>query len=80
MTSRAPVRRIAMALGAGAAVCALSLGGAGLADAKIQPVDTQCTNNGGHQPGGQQPSCGGNGLTQETENQNPSGHAPPGQN
>ncbi|WP_260470952.1 hypothetical protein [Streptomyces sp. RP5T] len=63
-----------MALGAGAAVCALSLGSAGLADAKMQPVDTQCTNNRGQQPGGQQPTCTGNGLTQQTENQNPAGH------
>jgi hypothetical protein len=50
------------------------------AAAKIQPVDTSCTNGGGNQPGGQQPSCQGGGLTQETENQNPSGSAPPGQN
>jgi hypothetical protein len=48
--------------------------------AKIQPVDVSCTNNGGHQPGGQQPSCQGSGLTQQSENQNPAGHAPPGQN
>jgi hypothetical protein len=52
--------------------------------AKITPVttDTGCTNGGGNSPGGQQPSCTGSGLTQqtETENQNPSGAAPPGQN
>ena len=52
--------------------------------AKITPVteDVSCTNGGGQQPGGQQPSCQGSGLTQETEteNQNPSGAAPPGQN
>ena len=49
--------------------------------AKIQPVDTACTNNGGQTPTGQQPSCTNtNGLTQQTENQNPAGHAPPGQN
>jgi hypothetical protein len=52
--------------------------------AAIKPVttDTSCTNGGGNQPGGQQPSCTGSGLTQqtETENQNPSGAAPPGQN
>ena len=48
--------------------------------AKINSVDTSCTNGGGNQPGGQQPSCTGGGLTQESENQNPSGAAPPGQN
>jgi hypothetical protein len=50
------------------------------ASAAIKPVDTSCTNNGGNQPGGQQPSCKGGGLNQQTENQNPAGHAPPGQN
>jgi hypothetical protein len=48
--------------------------------AKITAVDTACTNNGGHQAGGQQPTCKGSGQTQESENQNPAGHAPPGQN
>lgn len=52
----------------------------GSAFAKISSVDTSCTNKGGHQPGGQQPSCTGGGLTQQSENQNPVGHAPPGQN
>jgi hypothetical protein len=51
-----------------------------LAYAKISSVDTSCTNGGGNQPGGQQPTCTGGGLTQESENQNPSGSAPPGQN
>ena len=47
--------------------------------AKISSVDTSCTNGGGNQPGGQQPTCTGGGLTQNTENQNPAGSAPPGQ-
>jgi hypothetical protein len=55
-----------------------------IAYAKISPVttDTGCTNPAGHSPGGQQPTCTGGGLTQQstTENQNPAGHAPPGQN
>jgi hypothetical protein len=52
------------------------------ASIKLVTTDTSCTNGGGNQPGGQQPSCGGSGLTQQTttENQNPSGSAPPGQN
>jgi hypothetical protein len=48
--------------------------------AKINNVPTSCTNQGGQQPGGQQPSCQGAGLTQQSENQNPAGKAPPGQN
>jgi hypothetical protein len=48
--------------------------------AKIQQVDTSCTNPGGNQAGGQQTTCTGSGQTQQSENQNPSGAAPPGQN
>ena len=48
--------------------------------AKISSVDTSCTNSCGNQPGGQQPTCSGGGLTQESENQNPAGNAPSGQN
>jgi hypothetical protein len=44
--------------------------------AKISPAN--CTNNGGQQPGGQQPVCQGGGLTQEPAT-NPAGNAPPGQ-
>ncbi|MFI6661775.1 hypothetical protein ACIBL8_40365 [Streptomyces sp. NPDC050523] len=80
MTAKLTARRFATALGAGAAVIALGLGGATAAQAKIAPVDTSCTNNGGHQPGGQQPTCTGGGLTQNSDNENPAGHAPPGQN
>jgi hypothetical protein len=50
------------------------------AEAKITEEEVSCANEGGNQPGGQQPSCKGGGLTQESENQNPSGSAPPGQN
>jgi hypothetical protein len=50
------------------------------AAAKITAEPTSCTNGGGQQPGGQQPQCQGGGLTQQTENQNPAGNAPPGQN
>lgn len=53
----------------------------GVAQAKIVPVDTSCTNGGNQTPTGQQPTCNNtNGLTQNTENQNPAGSAPPGQN
>jgi hypothetical protein len=51
-----------------------------VAYAKITATDTSCTNPGGNQPGAQQPTCTGSGLTQQTENQNPAGQAPPGQN
>jgi hypothetical protein len=80
MTSRHTKKRVATVLGAGAAICALSLGRPGVAEAKITPVDIQCTNRGGHAPEGQPTTCKGNGLIQETENQNPAGHAPPGHN
>ena len=63
-----------------ALVLALTMSFGGVAFAKIQPVDTACTTQGGGTPGGQQPTCKGGGLDQQTENQNPSGHAPPGQN
>ena len=48
--------------------------------AKITPVDTGCETRGGGTPQGQQPTCRGGGLEQQSENQNPSGAAPPGQN
>jgi hypothetical protein len=67
---------IVAALGLAAATIATS----NSAYAKISETDTSCTNGGGNQPGGQQPSCTGSGLTQQTENQNPAGSAPPGQN
>ena len=57
---------------------ALTMSFGGVAFAKISPVDTSCTNGGGNQPGEQQPTCTGGGLTQDTENQIPAGHAPPG--
>jgi hypothetical protein len=54
------------------------------ASAKIRPViiEQHCENPADSQPPGRQPVC--QGQTQEqvtvTENQNPAGHAPPGQN
>jgi hypothetical protein len=51
--------------------------------AKITPAQPpSCENRGGAQPGGQQPECQGEGLTQNpaTPATNPAGKAPPGQN
>jgi hypothetical protein len=62
-----------------AVVMALTMSFGGVAFAKIQDVDVACTNAGGNQPGGQQPTCQGAALEQETEAQNPAGQAPPGQ-
>jgi hypothetical protein len=62
---------IAAAVGLAATVATTNL-----AYAKISPPS--CTNNGGQQPGGQQPVCHGQGLTQQPAT-NPAGHAPPGQ-
>jgi hypothetical protein len=66
---------IVAAVGLGATVATSNI-----AYAKISSVDTSCSNGGGNQPGGQQPTCTGGGLTQNSENQNPAGSAPPGQN
>ena len=63
-----------------AAAFAMGLGGASTVQAKIDSVDISCTNPSGEEPKGQQPSCKGGAHTQETENQNPSGHAPGGHN
>jgi hypothetical protein len=73
-------RRVISLLAGVALAFAAALLPTSVADAKIQPVDTECSNPAGHLPPGQQPTCTGDGLTQETENQNPAGHAPPGQN
>lgn len=73
-------KRIAAGICAAAAALGMILIPAGVASAKITEEPVSCVNNGGHQPGGQQPSCKGGGLTQNTENQNPAGHAPPGHN
>jgi Spy/CpxP family protein refolding chaperone len=50
--------------------------------AKITPAQPpSCENAGGNEPGGQQPTCQGEGLTQNqaTPATNPSGNEPPGQ-
>jgi len=50
--------------------------------AKINPATPpSCENGGGNEPGGQQPNCQGEGLTQNpaTPATNPAGNEPPGQ-
>ncbi|TLS42835.1 hypothetical protein FE633_28870 [Streptomyces montanus] len=75
MTNSLTRKRVGAAVAAVAAAFALGIGSAGVADAKITP---QCTNGGGQQPGGQQPTCTGNGL--DDESVNPQGKLPPGHN
>ena len=70
-------RRIALFV---AVVMMLTMSFSGAAFAKIKAVPTECETKSGQLPPGQQPECQGGGLEQETENQNPSGKAPPGQN
>jgi hypothetical protein len=71
---------VILGVAAALAIGVITTATSNLAYAKISSADTSCTNGGGSQPGGQQPTCTGGGLTQQTENQNPSGSAPPGQN
>jgi hypothetical protein len=63
-----------------ALVTATSLVPSALADVKGS-TDVSCSNSGGNQPGGQQPSCKGGGLTQESCNATTgNGNCPKGQN
>jgi hypothetical protein len=59
-----------------AIMMALMMSFGGAAFAKISPAN--CENQGGNQPGGQQPVCQGGGLTQNPAT-NPAGNEPPGQ-
>jgi len=71
------VRRVLVAILAAVMLLSMSLS---FTAAKITSVDTGCVNNGHRYPPGQQPTCSGGGLTQESEYQNPHGFAPPGWN
>jgi hypothetical protein len=65
-----------------ALMMALTMSFGGVAFAKITPAQPpSCENGGGNQPGGQQPTCNGEGLTQNpaTPAKNPAGNEPPGQ-
>ena len=74
------MKRVLTVLAVALVMAAMFVATAMPAFAKIRDVDVACTNQGGNQPGGQQPTCQGGGLEQETEAQNPAGHAPPGHN
>jgi hypothetical protein len=58
---------------------ALAISMAGPAAAKITPENTSCSNGGG-QLVDSKTTCPPGNLDQDTENQNPHGFAPPGQN
>ena len=65
------------------AAMAVALSVAMLVSSLATPVqakinEANCTNQGGNQPGGQQPVCQGGGLTQNPAT-NPAGNEPPGQ-
>jgi hypothetical protein len=78
--TRAAKIALAAAVAATAVMLLAAVVPAAFADVKGS-ADTSCTNNGGQQPGGQQPSCQGSGLTQETCNATTgSGKCPAGQN
>jgi hypothetical protein len=73
---------VAISIALAAAIAPLFLNHA---SAKIteEVIEQSCTNRGGNQAGGQQPECNNPDAQEQTtvtENQNPSGSAPPGQN
>lgn len=71
-----------IAIIAAVGLAATAVATSNLAYAKITPAEPpSCTNGGGNEPGGQQPNCTGEGLTQNpgTPATNPAGNAPPGQ-
>ena len=65
-----------IAIVAAVGLAATTIATSNAAYAKISPPS--CTNGGGNEPGGQQPTCKGGGLTQNPAT-NPAGNAPPGQ-
>ncbi len=70
------MKRMIVVMAVGLVMAAIVVAMAMPAFAKISPAN--CENRGGNQPGGQQPVCQGEGLTQNPAT-NPAGHAPPGQ-
>ena len=77
------IKRISLLLAVAMMAAMMMVATSAPAFAKITPAQPpSCENGGGQQPGGQQPNCKGEGLTQNPPKPatNPAGHAPPGQN
>jgi hypothetical protein len=77
------IKRISLLIAVALMAVMMLAATAGVGYAKITPAQpASCENNSGQKPGGQQPNCKGEGLTQNeaTCAENPTGKCPKGQN